>query len=80
MRLPLRKEGAPQFYSIAAAAREIGIHPQTLRYLETRKVVTPLRVKGTFRQVRIFTEQDIQTVLTHYQRAGGVKSEQSRWK
>ena len=74
LRFRTNEDTGPMLYSVAAAARELGISAQTLRWLESRKVVAPLRVKDTAsRQVRVFSEADIQRVLAHYERVGGVK-------
>ena len=78
--LPVRsRETEPKLFTIAAAARELGISAQTLRWLESRSVVKPLRVRDTAaREIRAFSEADIQRVLEHYQRAGGVKGLRKR--
>jgi len=64
-----------KLYSCAAAARECGVSAATLRYLERCGVVKPRRVNDTAHDVRVFTQADIQAVLAHYRRAGGVRAE-----
>jgi len=67
-------ETEPKLYTVAAAARELGISAQTLRWLESRSIVKPLRVHDTAaRGIRVFREADIQRVLEHYAQVGGVR-------
>jgi DNA-binding transcriptional MerR regulator len=71
LNLKYRAERAPKYYTIAAAARALGVSPETLRNLERQGVVTPQRAEDTTRALRIYTPDDLQIVLVHYQRRGG---------
>jgi len=45
----IRMTSRPQFYLISMAARELGMHPQTLRKYERVGLVKPSRVVGSMR-------------------------------
>jgi MerR family transcriptional regulator/heat shock protein HspR len=47
----------PEFYFIGMAARELGMHPQTLRKYERLGLVTPTRVIGS---MRVYSPAEIQ--------------------
>ena len=72
MELQRSKEGAPKFYSVAAAAQKCGVSDDTLRYLERCGIVKPLRFHEPTHVVRLFTDKDIQVILEHYRQRGGV--------
>jgi DNA-binding transcriptional MerR regulator len=74
MRLKQRSEST-ELYSIASAAHELGVSTETLRNLEKRGVLKPRRVKrpDPVRSARVYTEGDLQKVLSHYARVGGVR-------
>ena len=46
----------PQFYLISMAARELGMHPQTLRKYERVGLVKPSRVIGS---MRVYSQAEI---------------------
>ena len=46
-----------EFYFISTAARELGMHPQTLRKYERLGLVTPTRVVGS---MRVYSPAEIQ--------------------
>ncbi len=46
----------PKLYSIGAAARFAGFHPQTLRWYEKKGLIKPMRTAGN---VRRYTQEDI---------------------
>ncbi len=52
--------GAETLYSIGAAARFAGIHPQTLRWYEKRGLLKPLRTGGNARR---YTATDLAQLL-----------------
>jgi MerR family transcriptional regulator, heat shock protein HspR len=54
-------------YFISMAARELGMHPQTLRKYERLGLVRPTRTIGS---VRVYTRDEIDRLRTH-QAAGG---------
>jgi MerR family transcriptional regulator/heat shock protein HspR len=50
------KAHRPEFYLISVAARELGMHPQTLRKYERLGLVQPTRMSGA---VRVYTAVEI---------------------
>ena len=64
---------ATKLYTTEAAARRAGVSGQTLVNLEMRKVIRPQRVEAPGREIRVFTDRDIERVIQHYARRRAAK-------
>ena len=62
-----------RLYTVAGAARALGISDKTLERLVAQGVVTTLRADDTRRQVHIFTDADLQRVIAYYAAKGGAR-------
>ena len=51
------KTNRPEFYLISVAARQLGMHPQTLRKYERLGLVHPTRMSGA---MRVYTSVEIE--------------------
>lgn len=68
-----KSQSRPRLYTLAAAARALGISPLTLKALERSRIVSPRYADDSVRQIRIFDDADLAHVLAHYRKKGGFR-------
>ena len=56
-------------YMISVAADLAGLHPQTLRMYEARRLVTPARTPGG---TRLYSDADVERLYADAERGGGL--------
>jgi MerR family transcriptional regulator, heat shock protein HspR len=64
---PEQDDSQPATYDVVEAARQAGVHEQTLRHYERLGLVTPARKGPSPRSPRLYTEDDI-TRVAHIRR------------